>query len=136
MPDRRGLIEQFLRFAVVGVAGFIVNAGIVEWLAPGSGPYWAQVVAFPAAVSATWWLNRRFTFAASGLPAHHEWLRYVLSNLLGWVANNGVYYGLVLGSPLAYEHPALAVAAGSLAGMFLNFAGSRWLVFNNTPACK
>lgn len=120
---------QFLRFGVVGVIGFVVNAGLVEWLARDVGPIWAQCLAFPVAVTVTWWLNRRYTFGASGRAIHHEWLRFVLANSLGWLANNGTYFWLVLNVGWAFDRPSLAVAAGSLAGMFLNFGASRWIVF-------
>jgi putative flippase GtrA len=123
------MLRQFFRFFLVGTAGFVVNAGIVEVLAHSTSPVIAQMLAFPVAVTVTWWLNRRYTFGASRHAIHHEWLRYVFGNLFGWIANNGVYFLLVLHSAMAYRHPSIAVAAGSIAGMFLNFSMSRWLVF-------
>jgi len=125
----KSLLQQIWRFALVGVAGYIVNAGMVEALAPAMGPIWAQVLAFPVAVTATWWLNRRYTFGASHRAIHHEWLRFVLANALGWLANNGAYVWMIFSMPLAYKHPALAVAVGSLAGMVFNFAMTRQFVF-------
>ena len=125
----KSLLQQIWRFALVGVAGYIVNAGMVEALAPAMGPIWAQVLAFPVAVTVTWWLNRRYTFGASHRAIHHEWLRFVLANALGWVANNGAYVWMIFSMPLAYKHPALAVAVGSLAGMVFNFAMTRQFVF-------
>ena len=64
----------------------------------------------------------RFTFGASHRTVHQEWLRYLLANALGWSANNGVYVWMIFSLPLAYQHPALAVAAGSLVGMVFNFS--------------
>ncbi|MDD5319235.1 MAG: GtrA family protein [Methylococcales bacterium] len=125
----KSLLQQIWRFALVGVAGYIVNACMVEALAPAMGPIWAQVLAFPVAVTVTWWLNRRYTFGASHRALHHEWLRFVLANALGWVANNGAYVWMIFNMPLAYKHPALAVAVGSLAGMVFNFAMTRQFVF-------
>jgi putative flippase GtrA len=126
----KNLLQQIWRFALVGVAGYIVNAGMVEALAPSMGPIWAQVLAFPVAVTVTWWLNRRYTFGASHRAIHHEWLRFVLANALGWAANNGAYVWMIFSMPLAYKHPAVAVAVGSLAGMVFNFAMTRQFVFN------
>ncbi|WP_020484168.1 bifunctional glycosyltransferase family 2/GtrA family protein [Methylomonas sp. MK1] len=123
------LLGQMWRFGLVGVVGYIVNAGLVESLVLNMGPLRAQMLAFPAAVTVTWWLNRRFTFGASHHAMHHEWLRYVLANMLGWTANNGAYLWMIFSVPLAYQHPALAVAVGSLAGMVLNFSASRLIVF-------
>lgn len=123
------LSVQFLRFAVVGVIGFAVNAGLVEWLATYVGPLWAQCMAFPVAVTVTWSLNRRYTFAASEGTVTREWLRYAMANTLGWLANNGTYVWMIFNFATAYEHPAIAVAAGSLAGMLFNFWISRQFVF-------
>lgn len=128
------LIRQIFRFALVGVIGYLVNAGLVEALAAQFGPVQAQALAFPAAVTVTWWFNRRFTFGASGHRLHQEWLRYVLANLLGWCANNGAYFWLIFALPVAYQHPSIAVAAGSLTGMIFNFSASRSLVFKKTDA--
>ena len=127
--DKR-LLPQMWRFGLVGVVGYIVNASMVEALAPGMGPIGAQTLAFPVAATVTWWFNRRYTFGASHRAIHHEWLRFLLANALGWVANNGVYVWMVFSMPLAYKHPALAVAGGSLAGMVFNFIMSRRVVFN------
>jgi putative flippase GtrA len=107
------LLQQIGRFALVGVMGYIVNASIVEALAPSMGPIWAQALAFPAAVTVTWWLNRRYTFGVSHHAVHHEWLRYTLANTLGWLANNGAYLWMVFSIPLAYKHPG---RGGGLAG--------------------
>jgi putative flippase GtrA len=93
--------SQILRFGLVGALGFLVNAGLVELLARPLGPARAQLVAFPVAASATWWLNRRYTFGASGRHWRAEWMRYLVSNLLGWVANNGTYFLAILLSPAA-----------------------------------
>lgn len=125
------LVKQFLRFAAVGTAGFVIDAGSVEILGNTLGLVGSQLAAFAVATSATWALNRRFTFGSSAYPLHQEWLRYIASNLLGWAVNNGVYLWAVMQFPMASNHPVLAVAAGSIAGMFFNFAASRHLAFRN-----
>jgi len=129
---RRSFLSQLWRFGQVGVVGFIANAGIVELMAHLVGPVWAQVIAFPIAATLTWYLNRRYTFGASGRKAHHEWLRYFLSNTLGWGANNASYFILVFHSSVVFEHPAIGVAAGSVAGLSFNFLMSRLFVFDQS----
>ena len=124
------LMRQFGRFSLVGVAAFAVNAGLVEMLAPSIGPVRAQMIAFPVAATAAWWLNRRYTFGASGLAPHREWLRYVLANAAGWLINNAIYLVMVFNLALASNHPFLAVAAGSIAGLAANFLLSRRMVFS------
>lgn len=83
---------QILRFSMVGAIGFVINAGIVEWLTRFFGPIWPQILAFPIAVSVTWWFNRHYTFDVSFQVWHKELLRYTAANALGWLVTNFVYF--------------------------------------------
>jgi putative flippase GtrA len=121
---------QFLRFACVGALTFFVDAGVltaVLALLPGRF-YLGRVVSYLAAASAGWWLNRRFTFAAGG-ARWRQWLRYLIANLSGGAANYLVYAALIAIVPLCRAYPVIAVAAGSMTGLVLNFAASRRFVF-------
>jgi Predicted membrane protein len=123
---------EIIRFGVSGVAGFIVDAGIVAIFtgALGLGPIMAQAIAFTVAVTVTWLINRHWTFAehASNRWAH-EWTRYIAANSVGAAVNNGVYIILVFTVALFSKQPVLAVATGSLVGMSFNFAFSKLIVF-------
>jgi putative flippase GtrA len=126
------MLGQFLRFGVVGVAGFVVDSTVLmAMIAAGMGPYSGRVVSYVAAASATFALNRAWTFRdrAGAGPVAAQWSRFLLVNLVGFTANYGAYAVLIGASPLVARYPVLGVAAGSLAGMFLNFALSRRLVF-------
>ena len=52
-----------------------------------------------------------------------------LAILSGFAFNRGLYTLLVVNSALCRDFPVLALAAGTLAGMFANFFMSRRLVF-------
>ena len=108
-----------------------MDASIVwAFTSAGVDPLTAQAVAFTVAVTVTWLLNRRFTFAHHASPHWlREWLHYVAANSVGAVVNNGVYALLVLTVAMFSKEPVLAVAAGSLAGLVFNFTASRALVF-------
>lgn len=134
IAHRFAVLHQLWRFSMVGVVAFMVNAGLVELLVVLTGPVCAQLIAFPIAATVAWQLNRRYTFAASGLPPRQEWIRYILANFAGWLINNGAYLVLVLKVPLIATHPAIAVAAGSLSGLTANFLLSRQLVFKKESA--
>lgn len=123
------LMGQIWRFSLVGSAVFAVNAGLVEMLVPFFGPVRSQMIAFPLAATAAWLLNRRYTFGASGLEPHREWLQYILANSAGWLINNAIYLAIVFNLPLAYSHPFIAVAAGSISGLAANFFFTRQMVF-------
>jgi len=124
---------ELVYFSLAGVAGFLVDAGIV-WLFTMAGvdPFTAQIVAFTLAVTVTWLLNRRFTFAHHASPNWvREWMHYVAANSVGAMVNNGIYAILVLSVALFSKEPVLAVAVGSLAGLLFNFTASRALVFHS-----
>ena len=128
----RALIEQFLRFGVVGTVGFVVDSAVLlGMMALGLGPYGGRVVSYLVAASTTFALNRAWTFrsARRDAPVAAQWGRFVLLNLAGFAANYGTYAALVAGVPLVAANPVLGVAAGSLAGMFINFGLSRRFVF-------
>lgn len=131
MFDRFPIMLQFLRFGVVGTMGFVVDAAVLTaMLALGLGPYGGRVVSYLAAASATFALNRAWTFrSAARAPVARQWGVFLALNLLGFAANYGTYAALIATSPLVAAHPVLGVAAGSLAGMFINFALSRRFVF-------
>lgn len=126
------IARQFCRFAVIGCVGFCVDAAVLTAVvaALGVNLYVGRVVSFLTAATATWALNRRFTFrhAASASQAA-EWLRFVLSNAIGGGVNFGVYSWLVADYAVAHEHPILGVACGSIAGMLVNFSMTKMFVF-------
>lgn len=122
--------REFLSFVVVGALGFGVDLGVLYLVAPTLGWYGGRVVSFIAAATATWALNRRYTFAdrRSGASIAREYLRYLLTMLAGALVNYVAYVLTLhwLGGPLA---PALGVALGSGAGLVVNFLTARHLVF-------
>jgi putative flippase GtrA len=80
-------------------------------------------------VTATWALNRRFTFGASRRRAVIEWARFAIAQLAGAAVNLGTYFALVAASVFVARFPVVGVAAGSLAGLAVNFVAARAFVF-------
>ncbi len=127
---RTDIAGQFLRFGTVGAFGFLIDTATVYGLRGVLGLYGAGLAAYVAAASVNWALNRRWTFRGRGsLPAHRQWARFLCANLAGFVLNRGTYAALVSAVPLCAAQPVVAVAAGALAGMGVNFSLSRWVVF-------
>ena len=127
---RLPLLAQFLRFGTVGAFGFLVDTATVYATRGALGLYGAGALAYLTAASSNWVLHRLWTFRGrGGGPAHRQWLAFLAANLLGFVLNRGTYAVLVTVSPLCAAQPVLAVAAGSVAGLALNFQLSRSLVF-------
>jgi putative flippase GtrA len=126
---------RFLRFALVGTAGFVVNECVlfVALHLGGLNKYQAWFPAFAVAVTFTWWGNRMLTFRerAATKNVALEWLTFVLTNGLGAVANFGTYYGLVKYVPAPLGNPLLANVVGTLVGLVFNFTVSSRFVFRH-----
>ncbi len=135
VSDRGGLarlIGQALRFGVVGVIGFVVDTATVYGLhyLAGADLYSAGAAAYVVAATTTWALNRAWTFAdASREKPARQWALFLAVQLIGFVLNRGTYAALIAFVPIASAHPVIAVAAGSIAGMGVNFLTARLIVF-------
>ena len=127
------VVGQFLRFGVVGVIGFVVDATVLHLALQlmQLDLYSGRLLSYLAAATTTWLLNRRFTFGDASSCPGRQWLRFLMVNGLGGGVNYVVYALLVSFSPLFRNAPVLAVALGSLSGLLLNFGGSKWLVFQS-----
>ena len=126
------LRRQLLLFAVSGVLGYVVDAGIVQFLVRelAMNPYGARVFSFLAAATTTWGFNRRYTFAGhGGGNRRRELLRYLLAMAGGFALNYGAYALCVASWPLVREWPAIGVAVGSAAGAVVNFLSSKYWIF-------
>lgn len=131
--DRHGLLlRQFIQFGIIGTVGFLVDYAVLHTahfefgvpLIP------ASVLSFLFAATGNWFLNRIWTFrGASTGRLHHEWLRYLGTNAIGFVLNRGTFTILVMASALCVRYPVIPLAAGSFAGLGMNFVMSRKIVF-------
>jgi putative flippase GtrA len=132
------LQSRFLRFALVGTAGFVVN-WIVLYLAlhfAGLDKYSGWLVSFLVAVTFTWWGNRTLTFrehaARQGLL--REWVSFVVANSVGAAVNFATYFALVTFVRPPLGNPLVAIAAGTMVGLVFNFTTSKRFVFRGPSA--
>jgi len=125
------MIGQFLRFGIVGALGFLWDLGTVTALTPLIGLSMATLAAYFVAATANWIVNRLWTFRNVAARGHLilQWLHFLLANSFGFLLNRGTVYALYYFAPISREYPAIALAAGALAGMSANFSLSRRLVF-------
>ncbi len=126
---------RFLRFAMVGGAGFLVDAGLLALLHHGGGldPLSARGISIAFAAFATWRLNRSLTFGASPENQAAEGLRYALVAALAAGLNYVLYAAALLAWPGLPPDPA--VIAATFAAMAFSYAGySRYVFQRPRPA--
>jgi putative flippase GtrA len=126
-------IREIISFAAVGTAGFVLDAAIVWALINYAAitPMPAKLMAFPFAVTLTWFLNRNNTFKDRKQSNYlKEWIKYIQVNSIGAITNNVSFIILVAKNDYLYQQPIIAVALGSIIGMIFNFLGSKFWVFN------
>jgi putative flippase GtrA len=121
-----------VRFALAGTVGFVVDAGVLyllmAWL--DAGAMLGRGLSFLCASLVTWRINRRFTFRANGTGGWLvEWLRYLWASATGAAVNYAVYALLIVSVSYVGRVPTLGVAAGSIAGMLVNFLLYKHVVF-------
>ena len=128
--------REFLRFAIAGAIGFVVDAGVLTLaMALGCGPYLGRVLSFLCAAFVTWQINRRITFTGrSSGSLWKEWYQYLLAMSFGGACNYAAYAVALKLLPKGPAAPVLAVAAGSIAGMFVNFLTAKLWVFRSKQA--
>ena len=137
-PQRQLLARQFARFGTVGVAGAIVDVATVYAAKAALGLYFAGLLAYAAAVTTTWALNRAWTFAGRGRGGGllRQWLLFVGANGVGFMLNRGTFFVLVTLLPFCARYPVFAILAGAGAGMFANFNLSRSVVFSEEASLR
>lgn len=124
-------LTRLIRFALAGVAGLVVDVGVLTMLIDVLGPVGGRAVSFLCAVLTTWTINRNFAFSgqrsSQSLPV--EFARYLASMMVGGAVNwcaYGVTLWLLPPGPLV---PAIGVGLGSIAGLFVNLALAQRFVF-------
>jgi len=129
---------NFLRFCVVGGAGFIAEAGALAVLTSNFsiGPFWSRWISFPIAVYLTFILNRQWSFAASArLPFLRSLLAYLGVQGVGLLCNLFVYSAAIILLPSPFNAPVIALTIAASAALLVNFAGSSRLVFKQRNHC-
>jgi putative flippase GtrA len=129
-------LPQFVRFGIVGCIGYGIDVGVLYFVlyGMGLGHYGGRVISYLAAATTTWYLNRNFTFnQARSENRSWEWVRFVLLNTIGGMVNYLVYSAYIGLHGMSVSAPAIGVAAGSLAGLIVNFLVSKHFAFTKEP---
>jgi len=141
------LKHTFVRFAIVGGVGFLVDLASMLLLSIWLPHLVARGVAFWIAASSNWWWNRHITFIDVQQTKHKkaavlQWMQFLGSSLVAFVPNWGCYLFL-LEHPPTIHHPMfmtlwpyLAMVPGVLLGMLLNYGFSRFWIFSSVIPTK
>jgi len=131
------LFRRLPGFVLVGVIGFVVDATILTLLmtGPGLDHYSSRAISFTAAVTVTWYLNRRWVFDRRAVTMRgREYSAYVLVQIVGAVINLAVFVLVIELVPGLVKTPVVPLAVGAIAGLLFNFTASSTLVFRNNES--
>ena len=119
---------------VVGALGFVVDAAILSSLVHFGGwsPYTARALSFAAAVTVTWYCNRRFVFVATN-RASREYGAYFTVQLIGAAINVGAYAVIIELVPTLARTPVVPLACGAALALLFNYFASGRFVFLVQP---
>lgn len=135
---------QIIKFASVGSVGFLVDSVTLLLLNMVMPLELARFVSFWLAASTNWWMNRHWTFSNAGftLDKFHfsapsraiwrEWLKFLMSSVVGFIPNMLCYLYLINTYAVAREMPVISLIPGILIGMLFNFLLSKYWVFKAT----
>ena len=119
-------------FALVGAVGFLVDASILTVLMTGFdfGPYAARAISFTAAVTTTWYLNRRWVFDRQAVPlSGREYLSYVTVQVIGATINLLVFVAVIELVESLRNMPVVPLAIGAGVALLFNYGASSRFVF-------
>lgn len=131
MPLAEQILKEsirVLRFGVVGLAGFFVDAAILTLMtyAMYADPVTGRAVSAPIAIVFTFACNRYWSFSTLNKPSiGRSFASYVSTQGAGFLCNLAVY---MIALPLV-PNPLAALTIASGAAMFANYLGARFWAF-------
>jgi len=120
---------MFVRFLLVGGAGFLVDAGLTHFfILLTAEPWFARIPAIFISMTCTWFANRTFTFEIRTARSVREAFHYIVVAVSMALANYLMYVVLVERG----LWPIAAIALSSIFQAILSFYGYRHIVFGRS----
>jgi putative flippase GtrA len=119
-------------FILVGAIGFLIDAGILTALMKslGFGHYGARAISFTIAVTATWYMNRRWVFERNAVRmSSQEYTSYLSVQVIGALINLSVFAAVIEFVPGLAKIPVIPLAVGAAVALMFNFSASSRFVF-------
>ena len=127
--------HKMVRFAVVGVGGFVVDCAVFALLhyIVGLPLMTVRISSFIAAATTTWFGNRVLTFGFKGQRRWSDkliqWQKFMFSASISAVPNLLCFKLMVELLPVFTGAVFIAMAVGILVGMVTNYLFSQYWVF-------
>lgn len=121
-------MNRFLKFCVVGSAGFLVDSVVYYIVAIILPPLPSRLLSFSSAVFFTYYFNRSFTFEKKTSMSVSEFSKYYGAMVLGGAVNIGSFWISMQLFSTVENYPILGIAIGSIAGLIVNFITSKMLL--------
>ena len=127
------MIDQFLRFCVVGASGAMVDFGFTYLLKERAKchPYFANACGFIVAATSNYILNRIWSFKSLNPAIGYEYGLFILFAVVGLLINTGVLYLFSSRIPIPFIPPkgklrfyvakAIAIGVVTIWNFFMNY---------------
>lgn len=127
------LFGRLFSFAFAGGTGMIVDLGVLRLLIElGSTPFVARIPAIALAMATTWFINRTFTFGASGRSMHAEGSRYAAVAIVGALLNYAIYSIILIVTHDGFLPEFATIIAVGIVTIF-SYVGYSRFVFKKNP---
>jgi len=133
------LLRRLPGFVLVGAIGFLIDAGILTALMQGLdfGHYGARAISFTIAVTATWYMNRRWVFERNAIHmSGREYTSYLSVQVIGALINLSVFAAVIEFVPGLAKIPVIPLAVGAAVALIFNFSASSRFVFADAKSQK
>ncbi|MCX6740473.1 MAG: GtrA family protein [Candidatus Parcubacteria bacterium] len=122
------MAKQFLKFCLVGVFNTAFDFVVYYFLTRALGVYYlfANLISVFLAMTASFFLNKKWTFKNNDKQVKTQYFKFALVNLVYFILNNGlIFIGVNY-----FGWPDLWVkAAATVIGLFWNFGANKYWTF-------
>lgn len=128
------MVKQALSFWLIGLLGFAVDAVILYFfrIAFDTDLFVARLISLSTAMTVSWYLNRKLTFAGrSNRGAASEWLYYLMVNSIGAVINYSLFMWLAMSHDYFATYLMIPLAIASGIAAVINFMLSKYVIFRH-----
>jgi len=126
------VVKQAFSFWLIGLVGFAVDAAILYSLRLffDTDLFIARFFSLGIAMTVSWYLNRKLTFARqSTRSATREWFYYLMVNSIGAIINYSLFIWLVMNYDYLAEYLMIPLAIASGIAAVVNFLLSKYVIF-------